>query len=582
MVDVDGPPYVVWTVTFSDSPEVKPFAHFHQGPIEDERGVSGRYTLIPLHGQEPLVDRIQSAVRPNLVPASSLSMKRARAWIEECLSSHGSCVSVDSFEMPTRVLAVGTAERPQLQLTEQPQRSHYAALSYCWGGDQPAKTTVQSLPAYCKHIDIDTLPSAVKDAIQVTRALQIPYLWVDAFCIVQDDENDKTRELALMQSIYKGSNVVLAATSTTSSVESFLLPRSKLRPIKMNVQYNTDMQGEMLLIPTEMVLDYSIHKRAWTYQEMALAPRVLSFERPGLRFYCLEMDRDEDPDKLHWAAFGNGHLNRTSQTNLQKPHPEGWIEIVEKYASRRLTDVHDRLLALLALTQAYSETATVKHFLVGLWREDLPYQLMWRSGRPDMATRADSYVAPTWSWASLFDGGVDFQALYDEDLEELEFTATVIDATASPVSPILPFGQVADGHIMLRGWTKPLIWLHRDVQQPLKPGQESFEAYKISHLAADIETRRLIPNLEIHIDCYDEWVGYDDVELLAVEFCTFFDPAPMHGSAEDLRGLGLLLLPLEGLDKDVYRRAGIFRLRNPPEGDWWFDTMSIEKTLKII
>ncbi|KXS98345.1 hypothetical protein AC578_4657 [Pseudocercospora eumusae] len=584
MIDINGHSYIVWTVTFSDYLEVKPYVHFHQGPIEDECGVSGRYTMIPIPGQEPLVDRIPSAVQPNLVPASSLSMKRARAWIQECLSSHGSCVSCHISSMPSRILAVGTTERPQLQIIEGPQRNHYVALSYCWGADQPAKTTAQRLSAYCKHIDIKTLPAAVRDAIRVTRALDIPYLWVDAFCIVQDDEHDKMKEIALMQNIYKCSTVVLAATCTTSSTQSFLLPRSDLRPIRMNVRYNTNMQGEMLLVPTEMVLDYTIHKRAWTYQEMAVAPRVLSFEKSGLRFYCLEMDRDEDPNHLHWAAFGQGHLNRTSQTNLTKPHPQGWIEIVEKYAGRGLTNAHDRLPALLALTQAYRETATVEHFLAGLWQEDLPYQLMWRSDRPDMATRAADYVAPTWSWASLFDGGVDFQALYDEDLEELTFTAIVIEASAGPASPMLPYGEVVDGHIILRGRTKSLVWLNREVPHALNidGAVDRHEAYDISDLTADDEQRAPIRDLEVHIDCYDEWTGHDNVELLALEFCTFFDPYPMNGSPELLRSLGLLILPSNGSEKNVYRRAGVFRLSNARDGDSWLDTLSLERTVKIV
>ncbi|KXT09788.1 hypothetical protein AC579_2126 [Pseudocercospora musae] len=564
MIDIDGHSYVVWAVTFSDYLEVKPYVHFHQGPIEDEYGVSGRYTMIPIPGQEPLIDRIPSAVPPNLVPASSLSMKRARAWYQECLSSHGSCVSVDIPSMPSRVLAVGTTERPQLQIVEGPQRNHYVALSYCWGADQPAKTITQRLSAYCEHIDINVLPAAVRDAIRVTRALELPYLWVDAFCIIQDDEHDKMKEIALMQNIYKCSTVVLAATCTASSTQSFLLPRSDLRPIKMNVRYNTNMQGEILLVPTEMVLDYTIHKRAWTYQEMALAPRVLSFEKSGLRFYCLEMDRDEDPNKLHWAAFGQGHLNRTCKMNLQKPHPEGWIEIVERYASRGLTNAHDRLPALLALTQAYSETAKVQRFLAGLWHEDLAYQLIWRSGRPDMATRADDFVAPTWSWASLFDGGVDFQSLYDEHLEDLKFTATVVDAFVTPASPILPFGQVVDGYIVLHGWVKPLLWLNRNVRHVSGFAQhvDRHEAYDLTDFATDVQQRTPLPNLEVHIDCYGEWAEEDDVELLAMEFCTFFHPAPMHGSPDVLRGLGLLLRHVDGLEEDVYCRAGIFRLSN--------------------
>lgn len=48
----------------------------------------------------------------------------------------------------------------------------------------------------------DLLPATIHDALTITEALQVPYLWVDSLCIVQDDDADKAKYNPRMASIY--------------------------------------------------------------------------------------------------------------------------------------------------------------------------------------------------------------------------------------------------------------------------------------------------------------------------------------------------------------------------------------------
>jgi hypothetical protein len=90
---------------------------------------------------------------------------------------------------------------PQILSTE--KQGHYAALSYCWGGDQPTKLHMHNLSAYLTAIDESTLPRTTLDAVKVTRSVGVRFLWIDAYCIIQDNENDKLREINRMDEVYK-------------------------------------------------------------------------------------------------------------------------------------------------------------------------------------------------------------------------------------------------------------------------------------------------------------------------------------------------------------------------------------------
>jgi hypothetical protein len=60
----------------------------------------------------------------------------------------------------------------------------YLALSYIWGIPQdPAAMSLDILPA--------SIPAVVEDPLLVVRSLEYRYLWVDRYCIRQDDPKDK-------------------------------------------------------------------------------------------------------------------------------------------------------------------------------------------------------------------------------------------------------------------------------------------------------------------------------------------------------------------------------------------------------
>lgn len=78
--------------------------------------------------------------------------------------------------MPARVLHIsGIGEEPTIRLSNDHPPAPYATLSYCWGADQPAKTTRANFSSYLSDIVVSTLPPTVRDAAIVARGIGLSY-----------------------------------------------------------------------------------------------------------------------------------------------------------------------------------------------------------------------------------------------------------------------------------------------------------------------------------------------------------------------------------------------------------------------
>ncbi|OCL15003.1 hypothetical protein AOQ84DRAFT_269873, partial [Glonium stellatum] len=93
----------------------------------------------------------------------------------------------------------------------------YACLSYVWGPTDPPPqpplvlTTRETLSLHQRSIPFYSLPQTLRDAISFVRGLGLRYIWIDALCIVQDDNADWLRECSRMRLIFANSRLTLAA-----------------------------------------------------------------------------------------------------------------------------------------------------------------------------------------------------------------------------------------------------------------------------------------------------------------------------------------------------------------------------------
>jgi hypothetical protein len=169
----------------------------------------------------------------------------------------------------------------------------YVALSHRWGElvEEDKKrfcTTCENYQRRMKGFSMDDLPKTFKDAIQVTRALGIQYLWIDALCIIQtiqDEEgSDWKNEAGRMEQVFGSAYCTIAASSAENWGEGFLERKST----SDTANYAKDVDAACL------------NRRAWVLQERVLSHRTIHFTKSHTYWECSDGVRYENFIKLKW------------------------------------------------------------------------------------------------------------------------------------------------------------------------------------------------------------------------------------------------------------------------------------------
>jgi hypothetical protein len=322
-----------------------------------------------------------------------------------------------------------------------------SALSYCWGGQQPVVTIHHTAQDHTDGIVFSRLPQTIQDAAVAAVKLGIRYLWVDCLCIIQDDLEDVTREIALMAQTFENAFVTISAASAASVHEGFLYRRNRSQDTLLELPFETSepTPARILVERIDQAQDPAtdpINLRAWTLQEHILATRMLVYSTERLWWTCQESEashaREQDDNKdIQFVP------------SQRKSDPERytlryWRSIVRDYSRRFLTYSNDKLPAIAGIAARYNQVFEGK-YLAGLWESSLLSELMWCSDRSDI-TRPLVQRAPSWSWASV-DGEVHHNWCPDNRVSYAPF---VEHCYTTPVSLASPYGHVDTTRSVLR------------------------------------------------------------------------------------------------------------------------------------
>ena len=193
------------------------------------------------------------------------------------------------------MLDVGSqTSRGDVRLVETARKSGcYAALSYCWGGTQQGVLHQNNLREYLSRINLAGLSLTIQQAVHLARDIGFRYLWVDAICIIQDDEDDKATEIHKMARIYRDAQVTIVVASGQSAQDGFLEHRHSKQP-EAFLPIKTDSRSFGIACAMKLYhLDYSepLDRQAWSLQEWILSPRPLVFTPQTLQWYDLFLCR---------------------------------------------------------------------------------------------------------------------------------------------------------------------------------------------------------------------------------------------------------------------------------------------------
>ncbi|KAK0613188.1 heterokaryon incompatibility protein-domain-containing protein [Immersiella caudata] len=396
------------------------------------------------------------AVRPpNMCPDSPETMQLARGWLQECVAEHKQCVTSDAAGVgPKRLLRIDEIDGELLlrvvECSDLSTVPHYAALSYCWGGQQTVVLNCENRDAWADGLPASAIPKTIHDACNVTRDLGLNHLWVDSLCIAQSDNQEKLREIAAMGAIYEHAHITISASRAASADEGFLHPRHAPEDlvIPMPYQCNNGQPASILLwFNRQPQFSDPISRRAWTYQEATLSRRLLTIGSHQTRWNCRAIPPttarvDGWTDGNHYVMSGFVDWEAID-TSKRKKHVSArqWKSVVQHYTGRTMSDPGDRLAAISAVAKKL-QGDTGGEYLAGLWQHCLPELLMWDASR---CVEPPVYTAPSWSWASML-GQVYF--LYSLSGPH---GVEVVDFKMETPVPHDPHGPVVDGFLRLRG-----------------------------------------------------------------------------------------------------------------------------------
>ncbi|KAI1125892.1 heterokaryon incompatibility protein-domain-containing protein [Nemania abortiva] len=396
-------------------------------------------------------------------PVNSFTRK---TWIEEslapCLSSHRKCrqsLSGRSHDdthqnatLPTRLIDVtGTSSdgTPFLSITRG-KTGRYIALSYCWGEPIPGvpivMLTSKTLESFQTRLPA-ALPKTIQDAIDVTRDLGYQYIWIDRFCIIQDDDDDWKREARSMCDVYECATLTIAAMASTGD-QSGLYGDSIFQDVAVDCSAGEDHTGEIYIAPPyprSLRMTAPLYgeleqckwnTRGWVMQERLLSRRIVYFGQHQIFWECNEEDDSSTttlPQKRRynvappaWISYGTKALILDGLRQSRRAHFSSsnrtlgnvWGRIVQHYSNTKLTKQGDKLIAMEGIAQALRIRIPQSEYLYGHWEQLLLMDeggLFWHtlvpSGRDDHSWNAWS-GAPSWSWA-CYPGEIDWPCSAD-------------------------------------------------------------------------------------------------------------------------------------------------------------------------
>ncbi|KAI0169145.1 heterokaryon incompatibility protein-domain-containing protein [Hypoxylon sp. FL1284] len=195
-----------------------------------------------------------------------------KTWLWQCRIDHRDICpdeqESNSFERPVlqrlRVIDCRTK-----QVVLKPLSGIYVALSYVWG-----RTSEDS-----------EYPRVVEDSLILCLALGYQYLWVDRYCINQNDVKDKHEQIAAMDLIYGCADLVIIAAAGDGAHCGLPGVAGEARKPQRHIQI-----GSVRLIETfdtrRKLRETVWWTRGWTFQEGLLARRKLIFTEQEVYFQC--------------------------------------------------------------------------------------------------------------------------------------------------------------------------------------------------------------------------------------------------------------------------------------------------------
>ncbi|KAK2766518.1 hypothetical protein CKAH01_15467 [Colletotrichum kahawae] len=259
----------------------------------------------------------------------------------------------------------------------------------------------------------EMLPEVIIDAIQLRMSLKQRYLWIDRFCIVQDDPDTKAEQLDAMGAIYHRAFLTIVAlgdgvTRGLAGISCRPRPNSYVNHSWDLLASMSNPMGRARTPWVEIAVQYSKwNRRAWTFQERFLSRRRLFFDEGQVYGNCRKETWSDntsgysEEDWMKTICWQEGGM-RDAFVDEKQESLHAYTRPLQQYAPRSLTFQED-ILNAFAGVGSILRASLKTDVLCGHPEKFFLESLLWIPN-DDGGKRGNLVDIPSWSWASWVDG----------------------------------------------------------------------------------------------------------------------------------------------------------------------------------
>ncbi|KAK3312603.1 heterokaryon incompatibility protein-domain-containing protein [Apodospora peruviana] len=465
-------------------------------------------------------------LRPTV--GAEFPIARLEDWISACTKYHSDRCRVktgsfeDSFPGLEVVRFIDVKRSSIVELRTVP---HYVALSYVWGEVSTVRLTATSRPGLLLPGGIEKawqgIPRTIKDAIELVRKLGVRYLWVDALCLIQNDPDDVSRGVKIMDEIYERSWLTIIAASGHNANGGLPGIHENSRCSSAAVPITEDVSVG-LFVPLDRLLKCSVYEtRAWTFQEQLLARRAVYFVDGHVFFRCredvyAEQLMDQSPRGGRPLYLKQDIWSSILPTTAALDDPlHDFANMLIYYSQRALTLPSDTIRALAGITRRVSQLSKCR-FLQGIPTAVFDAFLIFESNTRSFLRRRQGF--PSYSWAGWKGGlvvtrrGKMFENL-NEWLEEYTWIVWYKRSPSGVLNPV--WDPSANESFPFGNWEYPGYRRRRPFQCPRGVYLNSTRTYPTQDLASSSMQGTDYPLLQFwtvsvhfNLEPGDDFTGY--------------------------------------------------------------------------
>ncbi|WYZ42277.1 hypothetical protein EsH8_V_001172 [Colletotrichum jinshuiense] len=397
-----------------------------------------------------------------------INFKLMRRWLKDCDHNHGpSCnhlrpgnrikteINLIFIDVVKECLVFGSSS------------DEYLVLSYTWGKTEMYMTLLDNFEERRQPHALASVPfpKSIRDAINLVRSLGERLLWIDAICIVQDDDSQKRKDIPNMDIVYGRAYATIVALHGDNAdaglpgVAPGTRACQRIETIDLSADDQDTQEGfqeeriqKCRFIrgpsPLPLVLQASTwNTRGWTLQERLLSRRCVYFSADAFYFECNRGTLAEGGLNEAYESYSFGELLDDGDIQ-QKPNQDNPIsdlaymddlspgnrlwkawtvyqELVQMYTKRQFTfkaDILDGFAGIFAvLDELHLQESIGSITVYGVPEAFFIHALLWTPAakisrrQTTVAPQNDVDVGgqpdprfPSWSWAG-WDGPVDYR-----------------------------------------------------------------------------------------------------------------------------------------------------------------------------